>query len=636
MTTNTSPRDPYLQDLANSMSDCVICLDAAGTITEFNRAAEKLFGYTREEAVNRPVTILMEAEDQTGHVAGFQSFLSSRGRNSPLGKRMEVVGRTKSGERVPISMTVAYMEYDSLPQVIGTMRDLRPIHHQQRVQEYLNATFESIDVGVAIYDTDLRLVSWNSVFEDISVGDDTRTYEYGTSLRDVYQVCASHGLFGSGDPEEIASNRASLAVSNLRKHEKLTASDHGLVVRVDRYRLPSGGLCEIYRDITADEKRKDDLRQAQKLEALGQLAGGISHDLKNVLTAVIGHVELLESRVKDPQGESICQSIVDAAKSGGQLLERLLSFSKKRPLKTERVEVGALMSSTSVLLERTLGTNVQLEIFDCSDTWPCRADRAQLQNAIVNLAVNARDAMDSVGTIRLECSKHSFPQQESDSSGEPGDANLSGDFVEVRVTDDGPGMTPEVLEHALEPFYTTKGDTGTGLGLAMVQRFVTQSGGRIEIDTGPNGTCVSLFLPRFAELDSTVPPAANLAPEESPCVLLVEDDTSVRGLVTLQLEALDYRVLAAADGKRALDHLSSGETIDCVVSDVCLPGNIGGMQVGLAAEQRLPGVGVLYISGHSRGALMESGQIPPNAPFLAKPFGLAALRDALAELTVHQ
>ncbi|MEO9189353.1 MAG: PAS domain-containing protein [Acetobacteraceae bacterium] len=384
------------------------------------------------------------------------------------------------------------------------------------------------------------------------------------------------------------------------------------------------------RDLTERTNLEEQLRQALKMEAVGQLTGGVAHDFNNLLTAVISSLELIQRRSSEEKVQALSRTALRAAMRGAELTSQLLAFSRRQTLRPSIVDLGVLLTETTELLTRTVGETVELLVEIAPDLWLAKVDAAQFQTAVMNLVVNARDAMaeapDAAGG-RVILAVENVRVESGDIS--------PGDYVVVRVGDVGPGMTPEVQARAFEPFFTTKTvGRGSGLGLSMVHGFVTQSGGAVRIESVPGaGTTVRLFLPREAgprPAEAVIPTPFVGSGEVKPArVLYVEDDADVRAAGIEVLRALGHTVLVACDGRQGLAVLRGGAEVDLLLSDVVMPGGLNGADLAAAARQLRPGLPVLLTSGYAAGALGEASEA---YAFIAKPFDPATLAGALRTL----
>ena len=367
------------------------------------------------------------------------------------------------------------------------------------------------------------------------------------------------------------------------------------------------------RDITQKLATEEQFRQAQKMEAVGQLTGGIAHDFNNMLTVIIGTVEILADAVADkPEVAAIAKLIDEAAQRGAELTERLLAFARKRPLQPRETDVNSLMTQSAKLLRRTLGENIEIETKLTSDAWPALIDPGQLSSALVNLGLNARDAMPEGGRLTLETANVVL------------DGDQPGSYVMLAVSDTGSGIPAHIRDRVFEPFFTTKGvGKGTGLGLSMVYGFVKQSGGQIKIYSEEgNGTTIKLYLPRAGgEASEHVEQAPETEIQRGKeTILLIEDDGLVRRQASAQLQNLGYTTITAANAAEALALIDQGTTFDLLFTDIIMPGGMNGRQLADEVMKRRPGVRVLYTSGYTENAMIHQGRLEPGVLLLAKPY----------------
>lgn len=381
------------------------------------------------------------------------------------------------------------------------------------------------------------------------------------------------------------------------------------------------------------EKAEAALRQIQKMETIGHLTGGVAHDFNNLLTIIVGNLDRLDRRIDAKSDPAELKKITKFARIGADraaaLTQSLLAFSRRQPLAPKPVDANKLVSNMSDLLRRTLGEHISVQMVGAAGLWRTQADPNQLENALLNLALNARDAMASGGKLTIETANAYFDPQHA------AEAEVaSGQYVLISVSDTGSGMTKEVIDQAFEPFFTTK-DTGhgTGLGLSQVYGFVKQSGGHVQIysEIG-QGTTVKVYLPRLvAEPAEEVPPAA---PVESSggrqeTVLLVEDDDGVRENSALMLKELGYRVVEAAIGAQALDRLERETDIALLFTDIGLPGGMNGRQLADEVPEAAPRPSVLFTTGYARNAIVHDGRLDPGVHLVTKPFSYAELAAGL-------
>jgi signal transduction histidine kinase len=388
------------------------------------------------------------------------------------------------------------------------------------------------------------------------------------------------------------------------------------------------GFAKITRDLTERRTTEERLRQAQKMEALGQLVGGVAHDFNNLLTAISGNIETLQRRL--PEGvddnlQRLAKAALHATARGALMTRRLLAFSRRQPLEPKSVSVNSLIAGMSEILHQTLGETVQIETVLAAGVWAIFVDSNQLESALLNLAVNSRDAMPQGGKLTIEAANTYLDEAYSAIAEVP-----AGQYVGIFVSDTGTGMTPEVASKAFDPFFTTKEvGQGTGLGLSQVYGFIKQSGGYVKIysEVGA-GTTIKIYLPRYISADRATeekPAAIPIARANGETILVVEDDADVRSSVVEILGELGYRVIEARDGLSALRQLDAYLETRLLLTDVGLPGGMNGRQLADEALRRRPGLKVLFASGYARNAIVHHGRLDPGVELIMKPFTYAEL-----------
>jgi PAS domain S-box-containing protein len=420
-------------------------------------------------------------------------------------------------------------------------------------------------------------------------------------------------------------------------------------VVITALRDPEGGLrgfAKIVRDTTERRRQQEALEQSrvavaqlQKMEAIGQLTGGVAHDFNNLLQSILGSIELLQrpAGLVDPvRVTRLLDTARRAAERGAALTQRLLAFARRQPLAPQVVDVNKLVGAMSELLHRTLGETIEVETVSAAGLWRAHVDPNQLENAILNLAVNARDAMPRGGKLTIETGNTWLDDDYASAHAEV----TAGQYVLIAISDSGEGMSAEAVVHAFEPFFTTKPEgKGTGLGLAQVHGFVKQSGGHIKLysEVG-QGTTIKIYLPRYLQADDP-PPAPERAGVEASdgraSVLLVEDDEDVRLYGVEALKTLGYSVLEAADGRAALRILDEHPGIDLLFTDVGLPG-LNGRKLAEKAKRRAPNLKILYTTGYARNAIVHNGVLDTGVDLLGKPFTTDALRRKLEQVLARE
>ncbi|MDE1179936.1 ATP-binding protein [Paraburkholderia sp.] len=394
-----------------------------------------------------------------------------------------------------------------------------------------------------------------------------------------------------------------------------------------------GVTLAIGRDTTADRETAEALRQAelalqqaQKMEAIGRLTGGVAHDFNNLLQVISGNLQLLPREVAgNARATQRMDNALVAVDRGAKLASYLLAFSRRQALEPKVVNVGRALTAMHDMLGRTLGEAFEIEIRIADGLWNTFVDTAQVENAVLNLCINARDAMDGSGTLSIHVDNveldADFARNEQDV--------LPGHYVRLSVSDTGCGMSPDVVSQAFEPFFTTKPEgKGSGLGLSMVFGFVKQSCGHVTIDSDVGrGTTVSVYLPRSLDIEAQVAPGALQAVTGgSETILVIEDDEGVQSVVVEMLKELGYRVLKAGNASSGLAIVESGIPVDLLFTDVVMPGPLRSTELAARARERLPEIGVLFTSGYTQEAIVHGGRLDQGVELLVKPY----TREALA------
>jgi len=385
-----------------------------------------------------------------------------------------------------------------------------------------------------------------------------------------------------------------------------------------RQRRGAEAMLQKFRDVEATEAQ---VRQAQKMEAVGQLTGGVAHDFNNILTVITGTIDILADGLKDrPELLSIAKMIDSAATRGADLTQHLLAFARRQPLQPRSVDVNALMLDSARLLKPTLGEHIEVEPVLAQQVAPALVDPSQLTTVILNLALNARDAMPDGGKLTLETRNVVLDEDYVRMNGDV----TAGNYVMVAVSDTGTGMARDLLDKAFEPFFTTKEvGKGSGLGLSMVYGFVKQSNGHIKIysEVG-HGTTVKVYLPRAVGVANPDITADHHAEPErgGETILVVEDDPLVRQYVLTQIESLGYTTLSASNGAEALALIDGETPIDLLFTDVIMPGNMNGRELAELAVRRNPQLKVLFTSGYTENAIIHHGRLDAGVLLLAKPY----------------
>jgi PAS domain S-box-containing protein len=588
-------------------------------ILEVNDAAAAHYGYSKEEFRRMRITDLRPADD----VPKLKSYLQNR----PPGLKGAGEWRhvTKDGRTIDVEIVSYTLEFRQRGAVLVVARD---ITESKRAEEALR---ESEAGARGVLDTALdayvrmnqegRITEWNLVAERTFGWD--RSEAIGRHLdallippeqREAHrQGLARYLVTGEGP---LLNRRIEVQALH-RSGRKFPVEITILAVKTDQSQVFSAFL----RDLTEKKKAEAQLRQAQKMETVGQLTGGIAHDFNNLLTVIIGNLELAEARAPGcPSPSDSIGNALAAAEKGAALTHRLLAFSRQQALQPVGTDLNEMISGMINLLSRTLGEDIEIDVRLAEDLWPELADKSQVESALLNLAINSRDAMPEGGKLTIESGNVSLDAEYADRNAEV----EPGDYVMLAVTDTGTGMPREVVERACDPFFTTKETgKGSGLGLSMIFGFAKQSRGHLKIysEVG-HGTTVKLYLPRATKVQPEMAASYALAEDirGSETILVVEDEEAVRKLVVRNLQSLGYQVLEAVDAARAAEFLRGDGLIDLLFTDLVLPGGKTGRQLADEACALRPEMRVLFTSGYTQNSIVHQGKLDQGVHLLSKPY----------------
>jgi PAS domain S-box-containing protein len=643
--------------VVDSAPDAILTIDSEGVIQIANTAVEREFGYTPFELVGQPAaTLFADAEDWQ---KVWRSIMTGAGQHST-----DIVGRRKNGSLTHLEIAASRWNDRTRGFVTAILRDVNERFAAEAALRNLNETLEErvalalaqrklladivedTDAFIQVVDPELRLLAMNRAagdeFERMYGIRPQRGVHLIKALADfpeearLLQVLWRRALEG----EAFSVTREILHRSGARRHHEMKFK----VLRDSRGEQ-IGGYQFVY-DVTDRIEREqqlanteDALRQAQKMEAIGQLTGGIAHDFNNLLAGIIGAMELLKRRIRAGRYEDterFMDAAVGSANRAAALTHRLLAFARRQPLAPKPLDPNQLVLSMEELLRRTIGEQIQLKTELEAVSWPVNTDANQLENAILNLAINARDAMPDGGELSISTRNTTLTRALRDPAGEI----APGDYVLICVTDTGSGMSDDVISKVFDPFFTTKPiGQGTGLGLSMVYGFAQQSGGHARIESAVGeGTTISLYLPRFTgalESDAALPSAEPLVGGEGETVLLVEDDSAVRLLIGEVLRDLGYRCIEAIDGYAALPFVTSNARLDLLITDVGLP-RMNGRQLAELARQHRPGLKILFVTGYAEHATGVEKFLEPGMELVTKPFTLDSLALKIRDMIVNR
>ena len=521
---------------------------------------------------------------------------------------------------------------------VGTLTDITPRKLIEMAlatsRDNLSDALESIDRGVILYDKDDRVVIFNTIFRDHFPGPPD-AIRVGAKFGEIFRKAVDCGAIIVPEGMEKEAFIAERVARHRRADGQVMTRrlGDGRILQVTEHAARNGGIIGIGADVTEKLRIEEQLRAVQKMEAIGQLTGGMAHDFNNYLGVIVGNLDMLkESKDGDPATSRYITAALEGALRGAELTQSLLAFSRRKQLDPRPTDLNARVDSIAKLLGRTLGEQIEITTSLAPDLWPVEVDAAQLDSCIVNIATNARDAMPGGGTLTIATRNEILDTDYARLNA----GVIPGAYALVAISDSGIGMSRETLDRAFEPFFTTKGPGhGTGLGLSMAYGFVKQSGGHIKIYSEPNrGTTVRIYLPRATTagiIEYAPPPAAPFV-GGSETVLVVEDNEQLRTTVAAQLASLGYRVLQAEDGQTALETLARrGRKVDLLFSDVVMPGALDGYDLAKLARERWPGMKVLLTSGFPGEALARIGSDANAFRLLGKPYRKQDLARAIKE-----
>jgi PAS domain S-box-containing protein len=622
-------RERLFSAVVESSNDAIITLALDGSITAWNPAAEQLFGYKAAEVVGRKINTIVPPDRR-----GEEDDLLRRVGHGDRITQHETVRLHKSGREVEVTLSILPIRAAS-GEIIGGAKTARDITEVRRTQRALDRESEERQ---RIFETsnDLILVT-DTAGNFVQVSPSSKAiigYDPAEMI--------GHSAVEFIHPDDLESTRGEMRAA---RRGQLKRNFETRYVHKDGHTVPlnwTGSWSEpvrrhffIGRDLTEIQAAEAQMRQAQKMEAVGQLTGGVAHDFNNILTVITGTIGILAEGVADrPELSNVARMIDEAADRGANLTKHLLAFARKQPLQPREIDINALVLEAAKLLHPTLGEHIQITPLLTSDAWTAMVDPNQLITCILNLALNARDAMPDGGKLAVETGNVVLDEAYAAMHNEV----APGEYVMIAVSDTGSGIAPADLERVFDPFFTTKEvGKGTGLGLSMVFGFVKQTGGHIKIYSEQgHGTTVKIYLPRATGVSDDI--AAPLQPATveggSETVLVVEDDAMVRGYVVTQVQSLGYTTLSAANAAEALELIDKHPEIDLLFTDVIMPGPMNGRLLAIEAVKRLPALKTLYTSGYTENAIVHHGRLDPGVLLLAKPYRKSELarmiRQALA------
>jgi PAS domain S-box-containing protein len=618
------------RQLFESSLDLIVVVDPAGRFLRVNPSSFAILGYHTEEMIGHNAIEFIYPDDLERTRNEMRT--ARRGR---LMRNFDCRYVHKSGYPVTLHWSGVWSEAARRHFFIG-----RDMTESRAAEEALR---ESERVARGIVDTALdafvqmdeagTIIEWNAQAErtfgwsrDEAIGQPLVT----TIIPPAYRARHAAGLARFLRTDEGAILGKRFEIEALARDEREFKAE----IAITALRRRSGYVFNGFiRDLTDKIAAEAQLRQAQRMDAIGQLTGGVAHDFNNILTVITGTIEILSDGVADrPDLATIAQMIDEAATRGASLTQQLLAFARRQPLEPRKIDPNALIMETARLLRPTLGEHIEIEAMLEDDGWLAIADPAQLSAALLNLAVNARDAMPNGGKLTLETANVMLDEAYAQANPDV----HPGPYVMVAVSDTGTGIPAALLEKVFEPFFTTKQvGKGTGLGLSMVYGFVKQSGGHIKVYSEEgHGTSIKIYLPRAEEAAVSLADAAPVSPVPfgHETILVVEDDKLVRDYVVTQLGSLGYLTLAAENAAVALAYLASDTMFDLLFTDIIMPGGMNGRELAEAITRQRPSVRVLYTSGYTENAIVHHGRLDPGVALLNKPYRKKDLAEKLRQV----
>jgi PAS domain S-box-containing protein len=617
-------RERLFTAVVESSNDAIITQSLYGTITGWNRAAERLFGYASAEAVGRRIDIIVPSNRR----AEVDDILDRVTRGEAI-EHHDTLLVHKYGRQVHVELSISPIR-SLAGEIVGVSKIARDTTETIRTQRALS---QEIEERRRVFETsqDLILVT-DTKGNFVQVSPSSMTI-----LGYRPEEMIGHSAIEFIHPDDLDSTRAEMRAARrgrqMRNFETRYVSKDGEAVMLTwmgTWSEPVRRHFFVGRDLTEKQEAEARLRQVQKMDAVGQLTGGVAHDFNNILTVITGTIGILAEAIADrPELVSIAKLIDDAAERGAQLTRHLLAFARKQPLQPREVDVNLLMVETAKLLHPTLGEQIQISPTLAEDAWTALVDPSQLTTAVLNLALNARDAMPDGGKLVLETRNVYLDDGYASMHSEV----APGNYVMIAVSDTGSGIPAANLERVFDPFFTTKEiGKGTGLGLSMVFGFVKQSGGHIKIYSEEgHGTTVRIYLPRSTGLHLTETEAMATSDIRGghEVVLIVEDDPMVRQYVITQIRSLGYTTLDAANASEALDIIDNNANIELLFTDVIMPGRMNGRHLVDEALKRRPALKTLFTSGYTENAIVHHGRLDSGVLLLAKPYRKSELARML-------
>ena len=618
--------------ILESALDCIVTMDSSGLVVDWNPAAERVFGYSRAEAIGAEMAgLVIPPKFRERHRQGLAHYLAT-GEGPVLGKHLELSAIRADGSEFPVEIAITRIDLDG-PAFTAYLRDISKRKQSEKAlreseERYRDLVENAHDI-IYTHDLDGNYTSINKAGETIT------GYTVEEALRlNVDQTVAPEYL-----PKVREMLRRKVAGERVTAYEiEIVAKDgRRIILEVNTKMVYQDGVAVgvqgIARDVTERKQLEDQLRQSQKMEAIGQLAGGVAHDFNNLLTAINGYSSLALQRVDENHSlRGYLEEIKKAGERAANLTRQLLAFGRKQILQPLPMNLNDVVTDMNKMLRRLIGEDVALTAKLDPSLNRIQADPGQIEQVLVNLVVNARDAMPQGGNLMIETGGVELDQEYASKHV----GVVPGKYVVLAVSDTGTGMSEETRERIFDPFFTTKEKgKGTGLGLSTVYGIVKQSGGNIWVYSEEgHGTTFKVYLPQLKNTSQQAEaPAAEAAiPNGSETILLLEDEDVVRGLARQILEHAGYNVVAASRGEEALRFCNEkSQQVDLLLTDVVMP-ETSGKEIADRLSQMRPGLRVLFMSGYTDEAIVHHGVLDSNVEFIQKPFTPAALAKKVREV----
>ncbi len=624
--------------LVQSITDyAIFMLDPEGRVTSWNAGARRFKGYEAEEIIGEHFSRFYTTEERAQEIPRIALETAKReGRFEAEGWRVR-----KDGSRFWANVVIDPIR-DSSGTLIGFAKVTRDLTERRAAELELRQSEERFrllvqsvtDYAIFMLSPEGRVSSWNPGAERF------KGYSADEIIGEHFSRFYTEEDRAAGIPDK--------ALETARREGRFEAE--GWRVRKDGSRFLASviidpihnddgeliGFAKVTRDLTEKRAIEEQLRQSQKMEAVGQLTGGIAHDFNNLLTGISGSLEMMQIRMaqgRTAEFDRYFMAAQGAVRRASALTHRLLAFSRRQTLDPKPTNVNRLLADIEELVRRTMGPGIAVEVVGASGLWSTLVDPNQLENAVLNLCINGRDAMPDGGRLTIETSNKWIDERAARKHDLP-----VGQYVAICVTDTGTGMTPEVIAKAFDPFFTTKPlGEGTGLGLSMVYGFARQSNGQIRIysEVG-EGTTMCIYLPRHADdavtEDEPVLTGGTEAAGDGEVVLVIDDEPTIRMLIGEVLAESGYAVIEAPDGPAGLKVLESNARVDLLITDVGLPGGMNGRQVADTARASRPNLKVLFITGYAENAVIGRGRLDNGMFVMTKPFQMDILADRIREI----